>query len=647
MGSSLPSAAVSSVDGYRVWARSYDTDPNPMLSLEKRFLENLLPNVRGLDVVDFGCGTGRWLSSLQENHPRSLLGVDSSPEMLEVAKCKLGSSAPLICSDCIALDLPKDSADLILCSFLLSYIEDSSVFLKQISRTLRTNGSVFITDLHPETVERFQWRRTVRLGAGFQELRTSPRTLDLIVQQCEKANLEVKICLQVPFGKPEISIFRSAGKEAYFDQVKDYPAIYILQLQSRKEENQTQPGSAEFIETINGARLGLGPECSASCDLTIRDSRISFLNKHQDPLEPKEPSSSIDLCDYLVLPGLINSHDHLEFALYPRLGTGSYKNFMEWVDDIHHPDCSPILEHRKVSRETRLWWGGIRNLLSGVTTVCHHNPYEESVFDQDFVIRVVRDFGWAHSLSLDADVAEKKRASQGQPFLIHLGEGIDDCSAQEIFELHKSGALDEETILIHALALNAEGRALVRSTGAGVIWCPSSNAFLFGKTLSPEEIQDFPAVSLGSDSPLTGVGDLLDEICFARGLGDIRANDLFNYVTRNASQLLRLQNGEGTLRVGSSADLIAVRDDGNNPADALTNLSHKNLELVLIGGRVQLASEQMMNLLPPDLAQGLQPICVESSLRWIRAPLDRLFAETRTHLGDEIRLGGKRITLGN
>jgi len=644
----MPSAAVSSLDGYRVWARSYDTDPNPMLSLEKRFLENLLPNARDLDVVDFGCGTGRWLSSLCENHPRSLLGIDSSPEMLEIAKSKLGSAATLICSDCIGLELPEASADLILCSFLISYLEDSPALLKQISRTLRTNGSVFITDLHPETVERLHWRRTIQLGCGSQELRTFPRSLASIVQQCQEVNLEVKVCLQVPFGEPEIPIFRSAGKEAYFDQIKDYPAIYILQLLAREnEESHTRPYTNEFIETIVGAPVGVGPDSSVSCDLAICGSRISFIHNRQDDLEPKEPSAKIDLRDYLVLPGLINSHDHLEFALYPRLGNGSYKNFMEWVNDIHHPDRSPILEHRKVPRQTRLWWGGIRNLLSGVTTVCHHNPYEESVFDKDFIIRVVRDFGWAHSLSLDADVVQKKRAAKGRPFLVHLGEGIDDRSSQEIFDLDKSGALNEETILIHALGLNTEGRELVRSTRAGVIWCPSSNAFLFGKTLSFEEIQDFPTVSLGSDSPLTGVGDLLDEICFARGLGDIPAKLLFNYVTRNASQLLRLRNGEGTLRVGSWADLIAVRDDGNNPADTLTNLSHKDIELVLVGGRVQLASEQMMNRLPSNLTQGLQSICVESSLRWIRAPLDRLFEETRTHLGDEIRLGGKQITFVN
>jgi cytosine/adenosine deaminase-related metal-dependent hydrolase/SAM-dependent methyltransferase len=650
MSSSLSAEAISSLDGYRAWARSYDTEPNPMLCLEKRFLKSLLPRVRGLDVLDLGCGTARWMSTLAEEQPRSLLGVDSSPEMLAIAKAKVGSAATFVCSDCTGLDLPKASADLILCSFLLSYIQDSSSFLKQISAVLRPGGSAFITDLHPETVARLNWRRTVRVEDGPRELRTVQRTLDSIVQQCEEAGLQIKVCLQPPFAEPERSLFRIAGKEEYFEQIADCPAIYILQLQLQEVEKSwaRQSCMPETVGTIGGARLGLGPRSSISCDVECRNSRIAFIREGEQTHRSEPSLSRLDLDGHLLFPGLINSHDHLEFALYPRLGRGFYRNFTEWAEDIHHPERSPILEHRQVPRETRMWWGGIRNLLCGVTTVCHHNPYEPSIFEDDFVVRIVREYGWAHSLPLDTQAASKKRDTpKGQPFLIHLGEGIDDRSTQEIFELHESGALDEQTVLIHGLGLNAEGRALARSSGAGLIWCPSSNVFLFGKTLSFDEIQEFPYSALGSDSPLTCEGDLLDEIRFARSLGDVPADELFNCVTQNASQLLRLRNGEGTLRVGSGADLIAVRDAGGDPADTLSRLSYKDIELVLVGGRVQLASEEMMLRLPAKTTIGLEALCVESSLRWIRAPLHRLFEETKAYLGDDLRLGGKRITLGN
>src|ERR1035438_6562637 len=37
----------------------------------------------------------------------------------------------------------------------------------------------------------------------------------------------------------------------------------------------------------------------------------------------------------LVFPGLINSHDHLDFNLFPRLGNRLYMNYREWGLEIN------------------------------------------------------------------------------------------------------------------------------------------------------------------------------------------------------------------------------------------------------------------------------------------------------------------------
>ena len=81
--SSLPSEV------FDRWAPSYDTQPNPLLALEQRVLLPRLGDVRGLDVLDAGCGTGRWLGQLAGRSPRSLIGVDISPVMLGLAASKL------------------------------------------------------------------------------------------------------------------------------------------------------------------------------------------------------------------------------------------------------------------------------------------------------------------------------------------------------------------------------------------------------------------------------------------------------------------------------------------------------------------------------------------------------------------------------
>jgi cytosine/adenosine deaminase-related metal-dependent hydrolase/ubiquinone/menaquinone biosynthesis C-methylase UbiE len=650
MTSTSAATKISSRDGYSVWAQTYDSAPNPMLSLEQRILESILPDVQGLDVVDLGCGTGRWLAELQKCGARSLLGVDSSPEMLRVAKSKLGNDVALLNADCMRLSLPAASADLVLCSFLLSYVEDAASFLNYIRATLRPNGHVVLTDLHPDTIVRLNWRRGVHRDDGFQEIRTFHRGFQELIEICENANLQIELCLQPRFAEPERSILRAAGKEEYFERIKGYPAIYVLQLRPRQYTSAFTTSTPNAIASVRRARLALGSQSSAVADLKFEESRIASVCDNAAASTSSEncDESAIDLSGFLVFPGLVNAHDHLEFALFPRLGRSNYKNFLEWADDIHRPDASPVLEHRQVPREVRLWWGGIRNLLSGVTTVCHHNPYESAVFEDDFIVRVVREYGWAHSLPMDSEFAPKKQATpKGQPFLVHLGEGIDERSAQEVFELHQSGALDEDTVLIHGLALDREGKKLLRATRSGLIWCPSSNIFLFGQTHSSCQVQEFPRVALGSDSPLTAQGDLLDELRFAHEFIGAPPEKLHSYVLQGAAELLRLKNGEGRLRVDAWADLIAVRDTSATPAETLAELSHANVELVLLGGCVQLASAEMIKRLPDSATMGLQPLCVEGNVRWIRAPLRWLFAETTKHLGEEIRLGGKRVSLAN
>jgi ubiquinone/menaquinone biosynthesis C-methylase UbiE len=71
------------------WAQVYDAQCNPLLLLEEREAAPLLPAVRGGNVLDVGCGTGRWLTHLEALHPASLMGIDCSRGMLKHARKKV------------------------------------------------------------------------------------------------------------------------------------------------------------------------------------------------------------------------------------------------------------------------------------------------------------------------------------------------------------------------------------------------------------------------------------------------------------------------------------------------------------------------------------------------------------------------------
>ncbi|HXW61703.1 MAG TPA: methyltransferase domain-containing protein [Candidatus Acidoferrales bacterium] len=649
MATSSSTSCVSPSYGYQLWAGSYDRESNPMLSLERRILEPLLPRIEGLDLVDIGCGTGRWLDALKGKGVRSLRGIDLSREMLNHARAKLGDAATFVCADYVDVPLDEASADVILCNFVLSYVADPVVLLNAVRKTLRPGGSLFLSDVHPETARKWNWRRGIREQSEFREIRTHYRTIEEIINMCSDTGLIVRLHLEPQFGRQERTIFEEHGKLTYFNEIRSYPPIYLLQLTTpvKRKRLVPAPDRTGSITGVRRGRLALGPDAAVRGEIGILDARVQSIRDAVSGGPSSRSESCIDLSGYLVLPGLINAHDHLEFALFPRLGKGNYANFLDWAEDIHRTHACEIALHRQIPKDVRLWWGGIRNLLCGVTTVCHHNPYDTEVFDQDFVVRVLKDFGWAHSLRLEPGAALKKlETPEGRRFFIHLAEGVDGRSSEEIFALDRTGALDPNTVIIHGLGMDAKGGTLLRAAGAGLVWCPSSNLFLFGKTMPFDEIRRFPTVALGSDSPLTARGDLLDEVRCAQQVLRTPSAHVYDYVTDQAARLMGLKNGEGALRVGGFADLIAARDVGLTPAETLPALSYQDVQLVVLGGRVQLASPEIKQSLSKNAVKGLQPLSVEGTTRWIRAPLNFLFEQTVRYLSGPIYLGGKVVRLG-
>jgi hypothetical protein len=327
----------------------------------------------------------------------------------------------------------------------------------------------------------------------------------------------------------------------------------------------------------------------------------------------------LDLDGLQVLPGLINAHDHLQFALFPRLGAGPYPNATDWARDIYHPERDPVRQHLLVPKHLRLIWGGLRNLAAGVTTVSHHDSYHPA-FDEDFPVRVIKEYGWAHSRAFTEDVRARFDATPcSAPFVIHLGEGTDTSAAEEIFWLHDLGALDCRTVLVHAVGLTNAGWDLVRATGASVIWCPRSNLFTLGRTLSMAALEGIP-VALGTDSSLTAEGDLLDE------LNHIGETGRSKTCPTSAAHILRLPP--------SPDDWIAVSKFGEPP------------KLVVIGGRIHLIGPELALALPPALRREFHPLKIQTRppvlVRWNIA---QLLEDTSRYLDTgSVCLAGREIS---
>jgi cytosine/adenosine deaminase-related metal-dependent hydrolase len=399
---------------------------------------------------------------------------------------------------------------------------------------------------------------------------------------------------------------------------------------------------------IYGGRCAIGPRQTVPASIEIAGGRISRILRDSSPLPiAGSESSGIDLRGFLLMPGLINAHDHLEFSLFPRLADPPYQNYIDWGTDIHNKFPDVIAKHKAIPKDLRLWWGGIRNLLCGATTVSHHNPLWPELQREDFPVRVVQEYGWGHSLALGGDLRAARSATpEGRAFIVHACEGVDQEARAELWGLDRLRVLDAGTVLVHGLAMDRQGVALMRERRASLIVCPSSNNFLFEKLPDMSLLGNIDNVALGSDSPLTAEGDLLDEIRFAMRFCGIPPDAAYRMVTEAPAAILRLEDAEGSIRASGVGDLIAIRDTDHDAADRLRTLSMTDVEFVMIAGRVQLASEAVLERLPLPAKQGLEPLWIDETTRWLRAPVKELLRKTEEVLGkNEVRLGGQTVRI--
>jgi cytosine/adenosine deaminase-related metal-dependent hydrolase len=392
-----------------------------------------------------------------------------------------------------------------------------------------------------------------------------------------------------------------------------------------------------------GARIARTSQIAEPLTVQLRGSRINAL--HSPQVRPIH-AATVNLAGCLVLPGLINSHDHLDFSLYPQLGRGPYPSWREWAADIYRPHESPIKELLELPREHRFWWGGIRNLLSGVTTVSQHDRYLPEVLDSNFPVHVPAGYGWAHSIDDPENVALRfHQTPAGWPFLIHMAEGTNSAAGREFDELPASVPLGSRIGLVHAVGLTPAQWETVRRLNIGVVWCPLSNLFTLDRSLSLEQIKSLRNVALGTDSPLTAAGDLLDHIRFLHENLRVPPALLYLLVTTRAARLLRLSEGHGRLEPGGRASLIAVRDRRTTPANTLVELAWTDIELVIESGRVVLLSPSLAANLPSELTSHLESLWIDGIERLIHAPVNRLVRETTSVLGASFRLADRQVEI--
>ena len=133
------------------FAANVDTAPYNTY-IERPATLSLLPPVKDKQVLDAGCGPGLYSEWLVK-HGATVLALDISPKMVELARKRLGSKAEIRLADLSKpLDFLKDQTfDIVLSPLVLDYVRDWQSLFTEFARILRRTGYFIFSVEHPFT----------------------------------------------------------------------------------------------------------------------------------------------------------------------------------------------------------------------------------------------------------------------------------------------------------------------------------------------------------------------------------------------------------------------------------------------------------------------------------------------------------------
>ena len=119
---------------------------------EKPALFKMLPDLRGKSVLDLGCGYGENCKTFSQIGASSIIGIDISKRMLEVANNENQADNIIYKNMCIEdISCIKDKFDVVVSSLAVHYVSDFDKLAKDVYSLLSENGIFIFSQEHPIT----------------------------------------------------------------------------------------------------------------------------------------------------------------------------------------------------------------------------------------------------------------------------------------------------------------------------------------------------------------------------------------------------------------------------------------------------------------------------------------------------------------
>jgi len=350
--------------------------------------------------------------------------------------------------------------------------------------------------------------------------------------------------------------------------------------------------------------------------IVIKENRIQGIQSTEQDHNSKN-EDCIRFQSAVALPGLINSHDHLEFNLFPLLANRVYNNYTEWARDIQLFAKKQIEAVLKIPEDIRIEWGCYKNLLNGFTTVVNHGKRVEI---GNSPIHVLQSCTSLHSTTFEKFWKLKLNYpfNRRRMVAMHIGEGRDEMAAAEIDTVTRWNRLHKKIIAIHGIAMSNKQA----EDFEGLVWCPASNYKLIGETANIEELADILPVAFGTDSTLSAEWNAWTHFRLALGEPVMTEDFLLDILTSRPSALWRL-TGKGMMAENALADLVIMEQKPN-----LFENNPENILMVIQNGKIRLFDESLISQVELPY---FKRISIKNRVKFVEGDLPGLINKIRSY----------------
>jgi 5-methylthioadenosine/S-adenosylhomocysteine deaminase len=392
--------------------------------------------------------------------------------------------------------------------------------------------------------------------------------------------------------------------------------------------------------------------------VAIRGNHIVGVGLSREIGDKFKAGRTISARGKIVLPGLINTHNHAPMVLLR--GIADDLKLMDWLQNYIFP-----AEAKNVTADFAKWGtelACLEMIRSGTTT------YADMYYFEDQVAQATAEAGirgvlgetiiqfpspdsktpgdalayaeafikkWkGHSLITPAvaphapytNTADSLKASKaladkyGVPFLTHVAETQDEVNQIRQQQgltstqwLEKLGVLGPNVVFAHGVWLSDEDLSIVKTLGVGIAHNPESNMKLASGTAPvPKMLSLGIKVGLGTDGAASNNNlDMFEAMDFAAKLHKLStmdptvlaASQVLEMATMGGARVLGLDSSIGSLEQGKLADLIVV-DAGGPHAQPIYNpysqivydLKGGDVSTTIVNGKIVMRDRRILTL---------------------------------------------------